>query len=186
VFLYFFIEHAFWQTANLVGKSNTPAICQMEISSIENVCRPYMRSHMHVLSGTEMSSEIATRNEQWPVLVWPKSGVSPGVPRCSFSVRRLHTPRALSTGSLRLLYLAPIACTIIHDIATSAKWATSVFLSFRTTMAPKFKSVCENVDGRVQSPSKSPRRRLSSVSTISQTRECSWSFQKRYPFVCLP
>lgn len=107
-------------------------------------------------SGTEMSSEIATRNEQWPVLVRPKSGVSPGV-RNARSLFYVYTT-ALST--LFDFYLAPIARAIMHDIATSAKWATSVFLSSCATMAPKFKSVCENVGERhVQLPSKSSRRR---------------------------
>lgn len=102
-----------------------------------------------------MSSEIATHNEQWPVLVWPKSGVSAGI-RNARSLFYVYTT-ALST--LFDFYLAPIARTIMHDIATSAKWATSVFLSSCATMAPKFKSVCENVGERyVQLPSKSCRR----------------------------
>ena len=68
-------------------------------------------------SGTEMSSEIATRNEQWPILVSPKSTVPP---RVYTRVRSLSSSLPLSL----FLFSRPLCryrTVIIHGIATSAK-----------------------------------------------------------------
>lgn len=108
-----------------------------------------------------------------PILVWLKSQESlssTGLYDTHILRPTLCIPRGLST--LFCASISRLLLAVMHAIAPSAKWATSVFLSSCTTIACKFKSVDDGMSrGHIQPVLKSFRRDYRTKCDFDESRD---------------